>query len=195
MKPHHRDFTIAGVWFVVDQATKLAASLLLGRADGQSVLLIPNTLRFTLSHNRGALFGLGNDLPDPWRMILLTGFPLLALVAIAIFLGRVPLHERFARLGLALILGGAAGNVLDRIIFGHVVDFIDVYAGWQPAMGQLIEWFGTNRWPTFNIADIGLVTGACLLLLEVFFGRAAAEPGEAAAASSSAEGAAARDEA
>ncbi|NJN64754.1 MAG: hypothetical protein HC882_07665, partial [Acidobacteria bacterium] len=83
-------------------------------------------------------------------------------------------------MGLALILGGACGNVLDRLIFGHVIDFIDVYAGWEPALSQLVAWFGTNRWPTFNVADIGLVTGACLLLLEVFFG-CAARPESAAA--------------
>lgn len=177
MKPHTRDFSIAFCWFVIDQLTKLAASFLLGE---RSVLLIPNTLRFTLSHNRGALFGIGNDLGDPWRLLLLTVFPLIAVVAIGFFLFRVPVHERYARLGLALILGGACGNVLDRLIFGHVIDFIDVYAGWEPALSQLVAWFGTNRWPTFNVADIGLVTGACLLLLEVFFGRAA-QPESAAA--------------
>ena len=174
MKPFHRDLTIAGSWFVFDQLTKYAASRAL--ADG-SVLLVENFMRFTLSHNRGALFGAFNDLPDPWRLILLAGIPILAIVGIFVFLMKVPRNESFARLGLALILGGAVGNVLDRLIFGYVVDFIDVYAGWEWCRMWFVDVFGTNRWPTFNVADIGLCVGATLLIIEVFIKREK-EPGE-----------------
>ncbi len=168
---------LAGGWFVADQATKGLATWLL--ADGP-VTVVPGTLRFALSHNRGALFGLGHGLVEPWRTLLLLALPLVAVVAIVVFLLRVPERERFARLGLALILGGAAGNVLDRLVWGHVIDFIDVYAGWEPAMGWLVQRFGTNRWPTFNVADMGLVIGAGLLLLEAFWRRGPA-PADASA--------------
>ncbi|GAB4225230.1 MAG: signal peptidase II [Acidobacteriota bacterium] len=176
MKSWTRDLALAGAWFVLDQATKGLATWLL--ADGP-VVVIRGTLRLALSHNRGALFGLGHGLGDPWRTLLLTVLPLLAVAGITLFLVRIPERERFARVGLALILGGAAGNVLDRLVWGHVIDFIDVYAGWEPAMGWLVERFGTNRWPTFNIADIGLVTGAGLLLVEAFRRRPAEEAGPA----------------
>ena len=151
MKPFHRDLTIAVSWFVFDQLTKYAASRAL--ADG-SVLLVENFLRLTLSHNRGALFGAFNDLPDPWRLILLAGIPILAVVGIFLFLMRVPRNESFARLGLALILGGAVGNVLDRLIFGYVVDFISVHwSGWY--------------FPAFNIADAAISVGAAMLVLDL----------------------------
>ena len=169
MKPFHRDLSIALGWFVFDQLTKYAASQ--GLAGG-SVLLVENFLRFTLSHNRGALFGAFNDLPDPWRLILLAGIPILAIVGIFVFLMKVPRNETFARIGLALILGGAVGNVLDRLVFGYVVDFIDVYAGWEFCRMWFVDVFGTNRWPTFNVADIGLCVGATLLIIEVFIKRA-----------------------
>lgn len=77
----------------------------------------------------------------------------------------------YARLGLALILGGAVGNVIDRVRFGYVIDFLDLYAGWPVLSDSLVSWFGTNRWPTFNIADMGLTFGGILLCYELFFER------------------------
>ena len=71
----------------------------------------------------------------------------------------------------ASLKGGAVGNVLDRLIFGYVVDFIDVYAGWEWCRMWFVDIFGTNRWPTFNVADIGLCVGATLLIIEVFIKR------------------------
>lgn len=165
MSPRARDWTLAVIWFALDRVTKIIAST---SFDDAPLVLIPNLLRFSLSHNTGAMFGIARDLHDPWRTILLTIIPLVAIVGISIFLTRIPRREIFARFGLALILGGAAGNVLDRVVYGHVIDFIDVYAGFEPVMSQLVAWFGTNRWPTFNVADMGLVAGACALLIEVF---------------------------
>jgi signal peptidase II len=162
-----RPFVLAAAWLAVDQLTKLWASLGL---DG-SLLVIPNCLRFSLSHNTGALFGMMGDMADPWRTILLVALPLVAVGVIGTLIWRAPKHEVLARTGLGLILGGAIGNLIDRLLYGHVVDFIDVYAGWPSLARPLVSWFGTNRWPTFNVADIGLVCGAALLVLELLVRR------------------------
>ena len=120
---------------------------------------------------RGAVRWVMGNLDTPLRTILLVGLPLVAVVVVGVLIWRIPRHEVLARYGLALILGGAIGNLIDRLLYGHVVDFIDVYAGWKPLAEFFISWFETNRWPTFNIADVGLVCGACLLVAELFFGR------------------------
>lgn len=166
MNPRVRDLAIAGIWFLFDQATKWWASGLEGH-----VQLIPNFLRLQLAHNTGAMFSLFETWSEPWRSLLLTVLPLIAIPFIAWLLMRTPLQEVFARPALALILGGAAGNVLDRLMHGHVIDFIVTYAGWVKPDGWLISTFGTNQWPTFNIADAGLCCGAALLLTEAVIGR------------------------
>ena len=162
-----RDFALAILWLVLDQATKAWASA----HFEDPVTVVPGFLRFILSHNRGALFGWLGNLADPWRTIALTGLPLLAIVGILVLLLYTGREEIFGRVGLAIVLGGAIGNVLDRLTYGHVVDFIDVYADWWPASDLLTYFFRVNRWPTFNIADAGLTCGAALLLYEVFVRR------------------------
>lgn len=165
LKPRIPDMLLVLAWFVLDQASKAwAASGALSRPWP----LIPASLRLTLSHNTGALFGFMSDFPDPWRSIALIALPIGAVIIITVLLLRVPLQELRIRLALALILGGAFGNLTDRMLHGYVIDFIDVYAGFPPAKDWLISTFGTNRWPTFNVADMGLSCGALLLLSEVF---------------------------
>lgn len=163
MSPRSRDFALAAAWFLADQATKLWAVHALEAPH----TVIPGLFRFWLSHNTGALFGIMADWPDPARFLLLTLLPIGAIAVIAWLLVRTPPADRFARLGLALILGGATGNVLDRILRGYVIDFLDVYISFEPISGFLIDTFGTNRWPTFNVADMGLTCGAALLLFEI----------------------------
>ncbi len=168
MTPRNRDLALAGIWLVLDQLTKAWASS--GALDTPMALL-PKTLRFSLTHNEGALFGFLAGAAEPLRSIFLIGVPLLAVALIATMLFRAPLDARSYRIGLALILGGAIGNVVDRVAYGHVVDFIDVFAGWEPARSALVDIFGTYRWPTFNIADTGLTVGAALLIGDALFHR------------------------
>lgn len=167
MRARWTDFAIAAGWLLLDQATKIWAT----RATQDPISVIPGFLSLSLSYNRGALFGWLGSVADPWRPILLTGLPILAVGAIVYMLLKLEPRETYARFGLAIVLGGAVGNVLDRVVYGHVVDFLDVYIGWEPWAGRLYRWFGTNRWPTFNVADVGLSCGAALLLFEVFIGR------------------------
>ncbi len=164
MDPRTRDIGIAVLWFALDQATKLWIVASLDRP----VTVVPGLFRLSRSDNTGALFGIMAEWPDLARTVLLTLLPLVAIAVICVLLLRAPEQGASARLGLALILGGALGNVTDRIVRGFVVDFLDFYWGFEPLSGSLIQAFGTNRWPTFNVADMGLTCGAALLILDLF---------------------------
>lgn len=109
-------------------------------------------LNLTLAHNTGAAFsflaGAGG-----WQRWFLSGVAAVICIVLLVWLWRLPHRARLLPTALCLILGGAIGNLIDRIRFGHVVDFIDVhYAGWH--------------WPAFNLADSVIVIGVILLLLE-----------------------------
>ena len=158
-------FALAAAVLAADQASKIAADHWLGR-DGP-VPVIPGFLNLWYSRNRGGLFGYFSDWEDPWRALLLTLFPLVAVCLIAFFLARAEENQRSTLAGLALILGGATGNLVDRVARGEVVDFIDAYASWTPIARWLGERFGTVHWPTFNIADSAIVVGALLLVLDI----------------------------
>jgi signal peptidase II len=159
-------FLIALAVLVVDQATKiLAHAYLPGRGQ---VEIVPNFFNLWYSRNPGGLFGYFRDWDGPWRTVLLTLLPLIAIGLIAGFIARTDETDRPTLLGLALILGGAIGNLIDRILRGEVVDFLDVYAAHPALADRLVGWFGTAHWPTFNVADSGIVVGACLLVLSVF---------------------------
>jgi signal peptidase II len=159
-------FLAAVVAVILDQATKLAAVAAL-QGKGQ-VQVIPGFLNLWFSTNRGGLFGSFGNLDEPWRTLLLVGMPLVFVVGMVLFLARTDEPDRATLFGLAMMLGGAVGNLLDRVFRGEVVDFLDVYAS-NPRMASFfLERFGTVHWPTFNVADSAIVVGAALLLLDVF---------------------------
>jgi len=159
-------FVIAGAVLALDQATKAMAH---AQLRGASVVeVIPGFFNLTYSRNRGGLFGYFSTLTDPWRTILLTLLPLVAIGLITLFIVRAEQTHRATRVGLGLILGGAVGNLIDRVFRGEVIDFLDVYASSQGLADWLIKTFGTAHWPTFNIADSAIVAGAGLLILDLF---------------------------
>jgi signal peptidase II len=149
----------------LDQITKIAAHASL-RGHGP-VEIVPGLFNLWYSRNPGGLFGYFGQLEAPWRTILLTAFPLLAIVVIGVFLAKTDEPDRSTKFGLALILGGATGNLIDRVFRGEVVDFLDVYASNERVAAWLVERFGTAHWPTFNIADSAIVVGAILLVLDI----------------------------
>jgi len=158
-------FLLSALVLSVDQVTKVAADTLLGREG--PIRVIPGFLNLWYSRNRGGLFGYFSEWDDPWRSLLLTLFPLVAIGLIAWFLAKADEGHRSTLAGLALILGGAAGNLVDRVLRGEVVDFLDVYASWGPLAEWLVSRFGTVHWPTFNVADSAIVAGAGLLFLDI----------------------------
>jgi signal peptidase II len=135
-----------------DQLTKAIVRQVLPLGDSRSI--IPEFLDLTHVHNTGAAFGLLNAADFPYKPLVMIGIAGLALVAIAAYATQLGFHERTARFGLALILGGAFGNLIDRAIAGYVVDFVDVY------------WGATHFW-AFNLADSAITVGAMLVLLDM----------------------------
>ena len=158
--------SIAAALLALDQITKILAHARL--RDTGAVEVIPGFFSLWYSRNPGGLFGYFRDWGDPWRTLLLTGLPIVAVLLIGRFLIAGSDEDRPTLLGLALILGGALGNLIDRIFRGEVVDFLDVYVSHPGLAKKLVSWFGTAHWPTFNVADSGIVVGAGLLLLSAF---------------------------
>ncbi|PTC01165.1 lipoprotein signal peptidase [Thalassospira xiamenensis] len=121
-----------------------------------SVNLLPS-LNLTYVHNYGAAFSFLSD-SGGWQRWFFTAIAVAVSVVLLVWLRRNPANLWRQNLAFALILAGAVGNVIDRIVFGYVIDFIDVYAG---------DW----HWPAFNVADMAITIGAVLMLLEAFFER------------------------
>ena len=136
---------------VLDQSTKLAAVALLDPAS--SVELIP-TLDLVLAYNTGAAFSFLST-AGGWQRWLFIGLALAICVFILHWLRDLPRRARWLPLALSLVLGGAVGNVIDRVRIGAVVDFIDFHVG---------AW----HWPAFNVADTAICVGAAMLVLGMF---------------------------
>lgn len=124
-----------------------------------SIPVIKRVFYITHAENRGAAFGLFNDSPAPWKIALLVAFSIVALVIVSALLWRNSRVMTLTAVGLSLILGGALGNLWDRVLTGRVVDFLLVY-------------LGSYEWPAFNVADSAIVVGAGLLVFEILFVKA-----------------------
>lgn len=122
------------------------------------IQVIPAFFRITHTENTGAAFSLFADSPSHWKTVMLIGFSLIAMVVVSILLWRQSRPLTMTGIALSLILGGAVGNVWDRITAGRVVDFLDFY-------------YQQYHWPVFNLADSAIVVGASLLVLEIIFGQ------------------------
>ena len=139
---------------VLDRIAKLAIERNLPLHEGFQV--IPGFFRITHVQNRGAAFGLFSDSPSEWKVALLILFSVVALVIVSALLWKNSHAMSTTGVGLALILGGAVGNLWDRLTQGHVTDFLLFYVG-------------QYQWPAFNVADSAIVVGACLLVFEILF--------------------------
>jgi signal peptidase II len=136
----------------LDQITKQVVRTTLPLHD--TINVIPGLLDITHVQNTGAAFGILNAADFPYKPAVMIAIAAIALVAIAAYGAQLGFHERLARFGLSLILGGAFGNLIDRAIAGHVVDFVDVY-------------FGSAHFWAFNVADAAITIGAVLVLLDM----------------------------
>ena len=137
---------VALVSVVVDQLTKLWAVAALD-PSGRPVSVIPNLLALRLVHNPGAAFSMFSG-----QAVVLAAVSLVISIAILVWGWKLPTAERGMRVALGLVLGGAIGNLIDRIRLRHVIDFIDAH------------WFWKAHWPTFNIADTAVCVGVGLLI-------------------------------
>lgn len=150
-------YLVAALVLVLDWWTKSLASSLL---DYSVPRVITPWFNLTLLHNRGAAFSLLSE-AGGWQHWLLGGIALVVSVAIVVALRRLPRAAQLQGLGLALVLGGAIGNLGDRLRWGYVVDFIQVH-------------YRDLYWPAFNIADSAITVGAALLILDALRNRASA---------------------
>lgn len=162
-QPHAKrkyHFLIAAAVVLIDQFTKWLVATNISLHD--TIGIIPGLFRITHVENQGAAFGLFADSPSQWRAAALIAFSALALVVVSILLWKNSHAMNSTGIALSLILGGAVGNLWDRVIEGHVVDFLDFY-------------LGNSHWPSFNIADSAIVIGALLLVGEIMFAKQPAE--------------------
>jgi signal peptidase II len=137
----------------LDQLTKFWVVQNFGMYE--SMVVVPGFFNLTYLTNTGAAFGMLAGLPLLWRQLFFVGVALVALVAI-FFLHRKIAHEsRWYTVSLALIAGGAVGNLIDRVRLGAVVDFLDVY-------------LTTHHWPAFNVADSAISVGVVIFLVMNF---------------------------
>ena len=137
---------------ILDQVTKALVRANLPLGDSRTIF--SGWLDLTHVQNTGAAFGLMNNVDFPYKAYVMIGVAALALLAIASYGTQLGFQDRLARLGLSLILGGAFGNLIDRAIYGHVVDFVDVY------------WKDVHFW-AFNVADAAITVGAALVILDM----------------------------
>ncbi len=136
----------------LDQLTKWLVRVRVPLHD--SVQVIPNLLDITHVRNTGAAFGFLNGVDFPGKTLLIAVVAIVALIGVALYSGTLSNQQLLPRLGMALIIGGAAGNLIDRIIIGSVVDFVDAY-------------WGTFHFWAFNVADSAITVGVALMILDM----------------------------
>lgn len=147
--------SLVGLIVSLDQLTK---TMVISKFHlHQSLAVIENFLNITLVHNRGAAFGLLANLPDHIREPFFLVIPMLTLSAIIFAFYKLSEQEIFSVVGLVLIVGGAIGNLIDRVRIGYVIDFIDFH------------WFGEHHFPAFNVADAAICVGVFILILNLLF--------------------------
>jgi signal peptidase II len=147
--------TLAIVFVVVgfDRLTKLWIT---GALDhGEAIHVVPGFFSIVHVRNPGAAFGLLAGAGSPWREIALVSVSTAAVLGFAWMLHRMPRHAVAERAATAAVIGGALGNLYDRVKYGEVVDFVDVYVG---------AW----HWPAFNVADSAITIGIAVLILKAF---------------------------
>jgi signal peptidase II len=139
--------------FVVDQASKWFFETELSLY--QRIVVIPDLFSWTLAYNTGAAFSFLAD-SSGWQRWLFALIAIVVSVVLVVWLKRLKHGETWLAIALALVLGGALGNLYDRIVLGHVVDFI------------LVHWQDRWRFPAFNVADSAITVGAIMLALDMF---------------------------
>lgn len=150
---------LSGLVVVLDQVTKWMASHWLELHVPYPVF---SWFNLTLAHNTGAAFSFLSD-ASGWQRWFFTILTLIVSAFIVAWMRRLKLDERWTAVGLALVLGGAIGNLIDRLLYGHVIDFIQWYYD---------RWY----WPTFNIADSAITVGAAILIIHGLFFQPSSPP-------------------
>jgi signal peptidase II len=149
-------FLLAVLVVLLDRWTKRLVAARI--AIYSHIQIIPGFFRLTHTENTGAAFSLFADSPSHWKTVLLIGFSFVAMVIVSVLLWRQSHALTTTGVALALIWGGAVGNLWDRVASGRVVDFLLFYVK-------------QYQWPVFNLADSAIVVGAGLLVIEILFAK------------------------
>lgn len=144
--------SIIGIVLVLDQVTKFIVEKRIRLHE--VIVVLPGFFNLTHVRNKGAAFGILSSAPDVWRSIFFITVTVIAVAVIALLVRKT--HERLLVAAFSLIIGGALGNVIDRIRYGEVVDFIQWYVK---------SWY----WPSFNVADSAISVGVALLAIDMLF--------------------------
>ena len=149
---------IAIAVFILDRVTKLLIEAKVSVYD--SITVIPGVFNIVYTRNRGAAFGILQNAPESIRLLVLVGIALCVLALIVWMLWQATRDSASStlanRLALSLVLGGAIGNLYDRILQGSVTDFLQVF-------------LGSYEWPSFNVADSAISIGAALMAIDLLF--------------------------
>ncbi|HEY8148529.1 MAG TPA: signal peptidase II [Vicinamibacteria bacterium] len=143
---------IAGVIVALDQVTKALVDDFMTLHESRTI--VEGLVRLTYVQNRGAAFGILSEAGLPYQSLMFSVVSLLALLAIALYAWRMPVQSRLPQTALAMVMGGAVGNLLDRARLGYVIDYVDMY-------------WGPHHWPAFNVADSAISVGVALLVLDI----------------------------
>ncbi len=149
-------FLLSAIVLLLDRLAKRAVANNIPLHDG--ITVIPGFFHLTYVQNTGAAFGLFAESTAQWKIGALVSFSVIALVIVSALLWKNSHALSTTTIGLSLILGGATGNLWDRMMTGHVVDFLDFN-------------IGSYHWPAFNVADSAIVIGAILLVSEIVFAK------------------------
>jgi signal peptidase II len=139
---------------LLDQATKAAVVRALSLYE--TVPVIPGFFNLVHIRNPGIAFGLLSHLGSAWSSLVLSAVTTAAIVLLVLWFARLRNEDRRAAIGLSLVIGGAVGNLIDRVRLGEVVDFLDLYVG-------------SFHWPAFNVADSAVTVGTIWLALSILF--------------------------
>ncbi|MGC4094772.1 MAG: signal peptidase II [Polyangiaceae bacterium] len=169
---------VAAITLILDIGSKAWAEIALTSrpATDPAILVVRDHLTLTLAYNKGGAWGLLQDSSEFVRLPFFLAVSVLAVLFIVSLYGKLGESQNALRWGLPLVLGGALGNLSDRITRSSVIDFIDYRADWVLSMNHAIAklakgWALTDHWPTFNVADIAICIGVGLMAVDMFTSR------------------------
>jgi len=145
-------FLASNILIILDQYTKMWVNTHIPKHH--SIMVLDNFFALTHIRNPGVAFGLGADWSSQYKTYMFIGFSIIAIIAILIFFHQTPPENKIVRVGLILIFSGAIGNMIDRILYQEVIDFLDLFVGGY-------------HWPAFNIADSCITIGVFLMFVDL----------------------------
>jgi signal peptidase II len=164
---------VASLSLAADIASKVWAEMTLNQRGFEPLELIKDHLSVTLAYNRGGAWGLFSTASDMVRKPFFLGVSIAAIAFIISLYARLTAKQKALKWGLPLVLGGALGNLNDRITRSQVIDFIDFRADWIMDLNVFVHryvktWAMTDHWPTFNVADVAICIGVGLMAVDMF---------------------------